>query len=344
MGVVYRAEDLRLGRHVALKFLPAELTHDRGRDRALRARGARRLGAQPSAHLHHPRLRRARGTLVPRDGTARRTDAQAPARRRRAPRDHADRARRADRRRAGRGARAGHRPPRHQAGEPVRHPPRRRQGARFRPREDCPGARRAAPRRRGRHHGAPRQPDRTGCDDGDGGLHVAGTGARRAARRRGRTCFRSASSSTRWRRGAQAFAGRTSALLFDAILHRDPTAPSRIRPELSAGLEQIITRSIEKDRELRYQTAADLRSDLKRLRRDTGSERSHAYPASGSGKAAAGAAPAASAPAAPAPAPRTGITTAIRSRPRTAAAAVLVLAAIVAAGVADLPAADAGIH
>jgi tetratricopeptide (TPR) repeat protein len=133
--------------------------------------------------------------------------------------------------------------------------------------------------------------------------------------------------------GAQAFAGRTSALLFDAILHRDPTAPSRIRPELSAGIEQIITRSIEKDRELRYQTAADLRSDLKRLRRDTGSERSHAHPASGSGNAAGGAAPAASAPAAPAPIPRTGITTAIRKRPRTASAAALVLVALVAGGV-----------
>ena len=131
--------------------------------------------------------------------------------------------------------------------------------------------------------------------------------------------------------GAQAFAGRTSALLFDAILHRDPTAPSRIRPELSAGIEQIIKRAIEKDRDLRYQTAADMRSDLKRLRRDTGGERSHAYPATGT-TPIGGTAAAASAPAAAASTSRSGITTAIKSRP-AATAAALVLLALVAAGV-----------
>ena len=78
--------------------------------------------------------------------------------------------------------------------------------------------------------------------------------------------------------GVQAFSGRTSALLFDAILHGEPTSVSRMNPQVSAGLEAIVKRAIEKDRELRYQSAADLRSDLRRLRRDSGGEQPHARP------------------------------------------------------------------
>ncbi len=132
--------------------------------------------------------------------------------------------------------------------------------------------------------------------------------------------------------GAQAFSGRTSALLFDAILHREPTLPSRLNPELSTGLEQVIRRAIEKDRDLRYQTAADLCSDLKRLRRDSGSERSHAYPVTPG--AIAGSSPGARAPSAATESARSSrITAAIRNRPATAGAAALVFVALVAAAV-----------
>jgi serine/threonine protein kinase/Tfp pilus assembly protein PilF len=71
--------------------------------------------------------------------------------------------------------------------------------------------------------------------------------------------------------GRMAFSANTSALMFDAILHKDPTAPVRLNPELPAELERIIGKSLEKDATLRYQNAADLLSDLKRLRRDSSS-------------------------------------------------------------------------
>jgi len=69
--------------------------------------------------------------------------------------------------------------------------------------------------------------------------------------------------------GAAAFSGNTSAVIFDSILNRDPAAPTLLNPSLPPKLEEIIGKALEKDRELRYQTAAELRADLKRLRRDS---------------------------------------------------------------------------
>jgi serine/threonine protein kinase len=71
--------------------------------------------------------------------------------------------------------------------------------------------------------------------------------------------------------GRQAFTGNTSGVIFDAILNRTPVPPARANPDVSPDLERVINRSLEKGRDLRYQSAADLRSDLKRLKRDTDS-------------------------------------------------------------------------
>src|SRR6266508_1033831 len=73
--------------------------------------------------------------------------------------------------------------------------------------------------------------------------------------------------------GIQAFSGRTPAVVFDAILHYDPTPAVRLNPAAPAELERIIGRATEKDRTVRYQTASDLTADLKRLQRDTATGR-----------------------------------------------------------------------
>ena len=68
--------------------------------------------------------------------------------------------------------------------------------------------------------------------------------------------------------GALPFRGETSGVILEAIMNRPPQQPARFNPEVPAELERIIGKALEKDRDLRYQTAGELRSDLKRLRRD----------------------------------------------------------------------------
>jgi len=72
------------------------------------------------------------------------------------------------------------------------------------------------------------------------------------------------------------FRGDSTAMIFDAILNRAPTAPVRLNPDLPPELERIINRALEKDRELRYQHASEMRAELQRLKRDTDSSRSRA--------------------------------------------------------------------
>jgi eukaryotic-like serine/threonine-protein kinase len=73
--------------------------------------------------------------------------------------------------------------------------------------------------------------------------------------------------------GALPFRGDTSALIFNAILERPPVPPVRLNPDLLLNLEEVIQKCLEKDRNMRYQHASDIRTDLQRLKRDTDSGR-----------------------------------------------------------------------
>ena len=76
--------------------------------------------------------------------------------------------------------------------------------------------------------------------------------------------------------GRQTFSGNTSAVIFEAILNRTPTAPVRLNPKISADLSGVITKAMEKNPEGRYQTAASMRVDLARLKHDSDSGRAAA--------------------------------------------------------------------
>ena len=155
--------------------------------------------------------------------------------------------------------------------------------------------------------------------------------------------------------GLQSFPGHTTAVVFDGILNREPTPPSTVNAAIPPELDRIISKALEKDRTLRYQTAADLGADLKRLRRDTSSRQVAAASGilnvnpdaatvvmpSGSTVAAppesaTGAVTAAAIPPASTPPPRPPLSAVTKSAVRSpavwgAGAGVLVIAAIAAA-------------
>ena len=80
--------------------------------------------------------------------------------------------------------------------------------------------------------------------------------------------------------GTLPFPGETSGVIYHAILERPPISPLKFNPGVPAKLEEIINKALEKDRDLRYQNAEDLRADLKRLKRDTESSRHYTPPRS----------------------------------------------------------------
>jgi serine/threonine protein kinase/tetratricopeptide (TPR) repeat protein len=78
--------------------------------------------------------------------------------------------------------------------------------------------------------------------------------------------------------GTLPFRGDTSGVIFDSILHGQPAAAVRLNPDIPTRLEDIIAKSLEKDRNIRYQSATELKTDLKRVKRDTESQRLHVTP------------------------------------------------------------------
>jgi eukaryotic-like serine/threonine-protein kinase len=80
--------------------------------------------------------------------------------------------------------------------------------------------------------------------------------------------------------GTLPFRGESSGVIFDCILNKTPVPPVRLNPDLSPKLEDVVTKCLEKDRDLRYQHASEIRTDLQRLKRDSESGRTSAIPAS----------------------------------------------------------------
>ncbi len=94
--------------------------------------------------------------------------------------------------------------------------------------------------------------------------------------------------------GTMPFRGDTSAVIFNSILERAPTSPIRLNPDIPSELERIINRALEKDRELRYQHASEMRAELQRLKRDSGSGKKIAAEEPGAEPAASSSQPSAS--------------------------------------------------
>jgi serine/threonine protein kinase len=137
--------------------------------------------------------------------------------------------------------------------------------------------------------------------------------------------------------GTIPFQGDTAAVIFDAIFNRTPLQPQRLNPNLPAKMEEIVDKALEKDREMRYQHASDIRSDLKRLQRDSSSGQRSAVATQETAQGSmAGTSPAQSS--------AELVSTPESSAPRVTASGSIVSAVAVVAGLALLAAGGFGVY
>ena len=271
MGVVYEAEDVNLGRHVALKFLPGELEKD-----PLALERFQREARAASA-LNHPNIctiyeigqtdgRFFIAMELMEGQTLKQRIGKQPLEM-----DVLTRLGHPDRRRSRCRPRQGHHSSRHQAGQHFRHQPRSGQSARFRPGETDPARREAV--MGGITAGSTATVDEELLTSP--GSTVGTVAYMSPEQARGKDLdtrtdlFSFGAVLYEMATGALPFRGDTSAVIFEAILNRAPVLPVRLNPDVPLRLEEIITKLLEKDRDLRYQGAAEVRADLKRLKRDT---------------------------------------------------------------------------
>ena len=270
MGVVYEAEDTKLGRHVALKFLPRRAGAGRGLARALPARGARRLGPQPSRHLHGARDRAStrastssrwscsRGRRSPSgSGGGRSSSARCSS--------SGSRSRTRSSRRTRRGSSTATSSP------PTSSSPARGQAKIL----DFGLAKieRARPPGGAEHSEAPTavQPNElTSAGTTMGTVSYMSPEQARGQLTDARTdLFSLGTVLYQMATGVLPFQGETSAVVFEAILNREPPPVHAGRtPRCRRSSAGILEKALEKDRTLRYQTATELKTDLLRLKRD----------------------------------------------------------------------------